>query len=82
MLLVLAHLAGVALASVRRRENLVGAMIAGAKRAAEPSDVRTGGGKMCETCEVGAPFFFATREAPSATAIDDIYLTVTTAMPA
>ncbi len=31
----------------------------------------------------GAPFFFATREPPSATAIhDDIYLTVTTAVPA
>jgi hypothetical protein len=38
---------------------------------------------MCETREDGAPFFFATREPPSATAIDDdIYLTVTTAMPA
>jgi hypothetical protein len=38
---------------------------------------------MCETCEDGAPFFFAAREPPSATAIDDdIYLTVTTAMPA
>jgi hypothetical protein len=38
---------------------------------------------MRETCEDGAPFFFATREPPSATAIDDdIYLTVTTATPA
>ena len=37
---------------------------------------------MCQPIE-GAPFFFATREPPSATAIDDdIYLTVTTAMPA
>ena len=35
---------------------------------------------MCESLEDGAPFFFATREPPSATAIDDdIYLTVTTA---
>jgi len=33
--------------------------------------------------EGGAPFFFAMQEPPSATAIDDdIYLTVTTAMPA
>ncbi len=31
----------------------------------------------------GAPFFFATQEPPSATAIDDaVYLSVTTAMPA
>ena len=30
----------------------------------------------------GAPFFFATEKPPTATAIDDdIYLTVTTAMP-
>ena len=35
---------------------------------------------MNEIHEDGAPFFFATREPPSATAIDDdIYLTVTTA---
>ena len=32
--------------------------------------------------ENGAPFFFATEKPPTATAIDDdIYLTVTTAMP-
>ncbi len=38
---------------------------------------------MRESLEDGAPFFFATQEPPSATAIDDdIYLTVTTAMPA
>ncbi len=38
---------------------------------------------MNEIHEDGAPFFFATREPPSATAIDDdIYLTVTTAVPA
>ncbi len=38
---------------------------------------------MSESLEDGAPFFFATQEPPSATAIDDdIYLTVTTAMPA
>ncbi len=38
---------------------------------------------MYQPAEDGAPFFFATQEPPSATAIDeDIYLTVTTAMPA
>jgi hypothetical protein len=38
---------------------------------------------MYEKLEDGSPFFFAAREPPSATAIDDeIYLTVTTAMPA
>ena len=38
---------------------------------------------MSESLEDGAPFFFATQEPPSATAIDDdIYLTVTTAVPA
>ena len=37
---------------------------------------------MSELLEDGAPFFFATQP-PSATAIDDdIYLTVTTAVPA
>jgi cytochrome b len=39
MLLVLAHLGGVVWASVRHKENLVGAMIVGAKRAAAPGDV-------------------------------------------
>ena len=38
---------------------------------------------MDESFEDGAPFFFATHEPPSAAAIDDdVYLTVTTAMPA
>ena len=37
---------------------------------------------MCLSVDDGAPFFFATQEPPSATAIDDdVYLTVTTAMP-
>lgn len=35
-----------------------------------------------EIQELGAPFFFATGEAPTVAAIDDdIYLTVTAAMP-
>ncbi len=38
---------------------------------------------MNEIHEDSAPFFFAMQEPPSATAIDDdIYLTVTTAVPA
>ncbi len=37
---------------------------------------------MTETQETGAPFFFATDEPPTAAAIDDdIYLTVTAAVP-
>ncbi len=40
---------------------------------------------MCESCQSvdeGAPFFFAMHEPPTAAAIDDdVYLTVTTAMP-
>ena len=37
---------------------------------------------MTKTQETGAPFFFATNQLPTAAAIDDdIYLTVTTAVP-
>ncbi len=37
---------------------------------------------MTNAQEIGAPFFFATDEPPTAAAIDDdIYLTVTTAVP-
>ncbi len=37
---------------------------------------------MTNTQEIGAPFFFATDEPPTAAAIDDdIYLTVTAAVP-
>ncbi len=37
---------------------------------------------MTEAHEIGAPFFFAAKQPPTAAAIDDdIYLTVTTAVP-
>ena len=37
---------------------------------------------MTEPHEIGAPFFFAAEQPPTAAAIDDdIYLTVTTAVP-